>query len=406
MNFIKPFIGTLMCVIGIGILLMVVYKWVTSPMDEDETEITVASEPIPLADRLYGNEKDELIRKNKDYADELSDESYMLNHNIRAKEGAGTGTVTLTFAGDILFDEEYAVMATLQQNGGQLVNGISADLLQMMNDSDIMMINNEFPYSLQGSPTGGKQFTFRAHPNTVRYLDDMGVDIVSLANNHAYDYGPEALLDTLMVLDDAGINYIGAGGNIEEASRPIYYIVNNIKIGFVAATQIEQTDYPDTKEATETTPGVFRCWDGAKLLAQVKEARNECDFLVAFVHWGKENETELHWAEEKQARELADAGVDLIVGAHPHCLQKIDKMHGIPVVYSLGNFWFNSKTVDTGLLQVTMNREGIQKLQFIPAQQNNCRTSLLQGEEKQRVIGFMRSISPNVHIDDDGYVTW
>ena len=89
-------------------------------------------------------------------------------------------------------------------------------------------------------------------------MGEMGVDLVSLANNHAYDYGEQAFLDTMDILREAGITYMGAGRDLNEARRPVYYIINNMKIAFVAATQIERLDNPDTRGATETSAGVFR----------------------------------------------------------------------------------------------------------------------------------------------------
>lgn len=88
-------------------------------------------------------------------------------------------------------------MASLLQRAGGIHDSISEDLMDEMRNADIMMINNEFPYSSRGIPTEGKQFTFRARPESASILEEMGVDIVSLANNHAYDYGEEAFLDTM-----------------------------------------------------------------------------------------------------------------------------------------------------------------------------------------------------------------
>ena len=230
------------------------------------------------------------------------------------------------------------------------------------------------------------------------------MDLVSLANNHAYDYGETAFLDTMDTLAQAGIAYVGAGRNLQEARRPVYYIINNMKIAFVAATQIERLDNPDTKGATDTSAGVFRCWNGDNLLETVREARQNSDFVIVFLHWGTENQDTIDWAQEKQAPEVAEAGADLIIGAHPHCLQQISMVNGVPVVYSLGNFWFNSKTVDTGMVKVVLNENGLQSLQFIPCLQSGCKTSLVQGEEKRRILNYMRGLSGSVQIDDDGYV--
>ncbi len=83
--------------------------------------------------------------------------------------------------------------------------------------------------------------------------------------------------------------FVGAGVNLEEASAPVYFIVNDIKIAFVSATQIERLDNPDTKGATESTPGVFRCWNVEKLLRTVEKAKTESDFVIVYIHWGTEN---------------------------------------------------------------------------------------------------------------------
>ena len=356
---------------------------------------------------LQAEEKEqieEILKANDKYTDILKNPDYMAENNIYAKEANEPSQVSIAFAGDILFDANYAIMTRVVQNGGGIANGIDSALLEEMRRADIMVVNNEFSYSDRGTPTPEKQFTFRAKPSTVSYLGEMGVDLVSLANNHAYDYGEDAFLDTMDVLWEAGIAYMGAGRNLQEARRPVYYIINNMKIAFVAATQIERLDNPDTKGATDTSAGVFRCWNGDDLLETVREAGANSDFVIAFLHWGTENSEEIDWAQEKQASEVVAAGADLIIGAHPHCLQQISMVNGVPVVYSLGNFWFNSREVDTGIVRVVLNENGLQSLQFIPCLQSNCRTSLVQGEEKDRILNYMRGLSGDVQIDDDGYI--
>lgn len=404
-DFFRPFVITFSVVLVIGVWLMVAYTWIIAPTRlKDYSHFQLTKETVAYGD--VETQINEIIDANADYWDILNDPEYMAEHNIYAKDAKEPEQVTITFAGDILFDERYAVMSTMIQNGGDISSAIAPDLIEEMKSADIMMINNEFPYSDRGTPTEGKQFTFRAKPSYVSYLDDLGVDLVALANNHAYDYGEDAFLDTMTALEDAGITYVGAGHDLEEARRPVYYIIDNMKIAFVAATQIEKSDYPDTKGATETSAGVFRCWNGDDLIETVKEAKENSDFVIVYLHWGTENAEEIDWAQEKQAPEVAEAGADLIIGDHPHCLQKIDVVQGVPVIYSLGNFWFNSKTVDTGMVKVTLNRDGLQSCRFIPCLQSGCKTSLLQGEEKERLLNYMRNISGSVQIDEDGYVTW
>lgn len=417
-NFIMPFFLTLILIVSAGVFMMLGWLYLhkqEEPAEEKypKTQETKPAEPVEEKDgekrdeEEDGSETEEAAETPVDdsrYADVLQDEAYMAEHNIYAKEAFSEEYVTLLFAGDILFDPSYSVMAKVLQNGGDIGNGIAPDLIGEMQSADIMMLNNEFAYSDRGAPTPEKQFTFRARPDSVAYLTDMGVDIVSLANNHAYDYGEQALLDSLQILQAEGIPYVGAGVNEQEASAPVYFIINDMKIAFISATQIERLDNPDTKGATETSPGVFRCFNGEKLMQTVAQAKEESDFVVVYIHWGTENQEETDWLQNKQAPELVEAGADLIIGDHPHILQRIEIIDGVPVIYSLGNFWFNSKPLDTGMVKVTISEEGLQSFQFIPCQQVNCRTSMLEGEEKSRVLGEMRRMSGNVQIDEDGYV--
>lgn len=347
----------------------------------------------------------ELLRENPRYGAVLEDEEYMAQHRIHAWEAASKDEVTFCFTGDLLFDDEYAVMATLLNRGGNLENGISEDLLSLMREADITVVNNEFPYTDRGIPTEGKAFTFRAATGTVEYLHEMGADVAVIANNHIYDYGQQGLLDTLDTLEQASVHAIGAGRNLEEASSPVYFIVNDRKIALIAATQIERLDNPDTRGATQDSAGVFRCWNPEKLYEVVAQAKAESDFVIVCMHWGTENESEPDWAQEEQAPMLAEAGADLIVGDHPHCLQGITYYGDTPVFYSLGNFWFNSKTVDTGLLKVTFGSEGLISLQFVPAIQSDCRVNPAYGSEKERILSQLRTLSPSVRIDEDGMIS-
>ncbi len=411
-KFIRPFCITLIVVVTIGLFAMFSYLWIIEPArPKDPSHFQLARRKLeqdvvgPGIVREDEQEQiNEILNSNNKYTDILNDSNYMEQNNIYAKEAGDSAQVSIAFAGDILFDTNYAIMSKVLQSGGDIAGGIAPSLLSEMKSVDIMVLNNEFPYSDRGTPMPEKQFTFRAKPAAVSYLGDMGVDLVSLANNHAYDYGEQAFLDTMDVLREAGITYMGAGRDLEEARRPVYYIINNMKIAFVAATQIERLDNPDTKGATETSAGVFRCWNGENLLAAVREAKENSDFVIVFLHWGTENTETIDWAQEKQAPEVVEAGADLIIGAHPHCLQPISIINGVPVVYSLGNFWFNSKTVDTGMVKVILDENGLKSLQFVPCLQSGCTTSLVQGEEKNRILDYMRELSTGVQIDEDGYI--
>ena len=320
---------------------------------------------------------------------------------------AEEGEVSLAFTGDILLDPGYAIYTAYRNRGGALDKCISSDLLEEMRAADVLMVNNEFPFSDRGTPAANKTYTFRAAPSSVEILKEMGVDIAGVANNHAFDWGMDAFLDTMDILEDADIPYVGGGHNISEAARPIYLYAADMKIAIVAATQIERMGNPHSISATEDSAGMLRCWPSAdKLVEVLKEAKENSDYVILFIHWGTEREVDPDWCQNQQVPELTATGVDLIIGSHPHILQPISVANGVPIVYSTGNFWFNSKSLDSCLIEVKLSDGGLKSLRFIPCLQAGSAVKMLHEGEAARLIEYMRSISPNVSIDDDGYVTW
>lgn len=405
---VPVFWTTLCIVLFVGTVGILILK-VLSPKGE-HAEVFMAS-----AERQeqHLNPEEEVIREEETkaedaapsrYAGELSDQEYMKEHNIFAWEASRDDVVTLGFIGDFLLDDEYAIMANLLRRGGTIDQGISEPLITQMLGVDILVANNEFPFTDRGIPTEGKTYTFRADTKAAAYLHDMGVDVAVLANNHIYDFGEVGLLDTLETLENAGIPKVGAGRNLEEASAPLYFIVNDMKIAVVAATQIERLDNPDTKGATENSPGVFRCLNPDRLCETVRKAKENSDFVIVYIHWGTENQSDPDWAQLDQAPKIAEAGADLIIGDHPHCLQGITYFGETPVIYSMGNFWFNSKTMDTGMVQVKIGQEGLESFQFVPAIQSDSKVDLAYGADKDRILAYMRELSPGVSIDEEGFV--
>ncbi len=395
--------------LGVGAIYLVSMKnRKEAPEPEVQQDTGVAAEIYEIdyeAEEQAAEPEPEEPVDDSRYGSILKDEEYCRDYRIYAADAAFDDEISLLFAGDISFADGYANMETLKGKGGEIAWAFDDDTMEIMRSADIFMVNNEFTYSNRGTPTEDKAFTFRGHPEYVRYLSDMGVDIVSLANNHTYDYGEVSLLDTLDTLEGADVPYVGAGRNIDEAIKPVYYIVNDVKIAFVSATQIERLDNPDTKGATADSPGTFRCWNNDRIYEVIADAAANSDYVVAYIHWGTENEVNTDWAQDRMAPKLEEAGADLIIGDHPHILQKLDYINDTPVIYSLGNYWFNSKTLDTGLLEVTLDLDGhTNTVRFIPAIQSGCRTHVVSGDESARILNAMREISPHVSIDADGYV--
>lgn len=256
----------------------------------------------------------------------------------------------------------------------------------------------------RGTPLKGKFYTFRAKPERMSILQEMGTDIVSLANNHVYDYGPDALYDTADLLEKAGIPYVGGGRNIEEAKRPVYMIVNGIKIGFVGASNGERNKY--TPQATESTPGILRAYDTTEYNEVIQNASKECDYLIAYIHWGTEDSNYLNEDQQRWGREFLASGADIVIGGHPHVLQGIEYVDGKPIIYSLGDFWFNHETKYTGLLKLNINLDGLQEMSFVPCLQTGFTTQYLSEPEKQqKLYEFLEELSPNSKIDENGVIS-
>lgn len=318
--------------------------------------------------------------------------------------------IMLSFAGDICFDESCAVMQDYIGHGEKLKYNIAPELLGLMQEADVCWINNEFSYSDRGAPLENKMYTFRAEPKRAAMLKEMGVDIAGLANNHVYDYGPEAMEDTLDTLRQAGIAYVGAGKNLEEAMMPVYQEIDGKIIAYVAASRAEK--YKMTPQATESEAGILRCYDTELFLEEIRQAKEQADYVIALVHWGTEYSTKLEEVQMSTGRDYIDAGVDIVIGAHTHCLQGMEYYRGKPIIYSLGNFWFNNKSLDTMLLQVHLSGDGRNsaiapenvKVQVVPAKQEECRTRMLDGEEAEELFDYLEGISAGVVIDGDGMV--
>lgn len=125
--------------------------------------------------------------------------------------------VNLVFSGDILLSDH---VMNAYKNGG-IRSVLDSQFQSVIDESDIFMANEEFPFSTRGTPAEDKQFTFRAAPSLTFVFKELGIDIVTLANNHAMDYGTDALLDTCDTLDKVGIRRVGAGKNLDEAKAPV-----------------------------------------------------------------------------------------------------------------------------------------------------------------------------------------
>lgn len=334
--------------------------------------------------------------------------AYDKTYEINSLEGSD---IVLDFTGDLSLADGIATTTYMDQQMNGVEDCFSEDLLYEMKSADILMINNEFAFTNRGQALAGKAYTFRGNPGRVSLLDELGVDIVSLANNHVYDYDQTGLLDTLDTLNQANVPYVGAGVNLEEARKPVYFIVGGRKIAIVAATQIERTlNY--TKEATVDSPGVMKCLHPEAFCETIAEAKKNADYVIVFSHWGTEGNTYYGNDQVALARAFVEAGADVIIGGHTHCLQTVEYMDDVPVFYSLGNYWFSTTATmpsdyNTGIAQVRISPEGDLTTSFIPCVFSAGVTSMLSEDDKaySDIINTLNNQSNTAVIDEEGHIT-
>lgn len=328
---------------------------------------------------------------------EINPEDTQKEMETQTEEQSESEPTTLLFSGDI-----YMTDKLVARYGTEGISAYMSDeILSEMTGVDIFMANHEFPFSTRGTPMEGKKYTFRTNPENVQILKDMGVDIVTLANNHTLDFGTVALQDTFQTLDGAGILYAGAGDTKERAEALQIIEVNGQKFGFLAATRV----IPVTNWNVEyRQPGLFTTYDDTRLVECIKAAKEECDFLTVYVHWGVERVAYPEEYQKVMARHFVEAGADLIIGSHPHVLQGIEFIEEKPVFYSLGNYAFYQALEKTALVKVTVWPDGDVEYDLVPVSVVQGKNELLQGEKASAIYTYMNEISIRDYVDGTGKV--
>lgn len=309
------------------------------------------------------------------------------------EQPSDSSEAVLAFAGDVMFSEQS--VAAYDKNG--VLALADADMLSLMQEADLFMINEEFPFSLRGEAMEDKQYTFRTDPKYVSIFQELGVDLVTVANNHALDFGRDAFCDTLDTLKDADITCVGGGYNFTEASAPAVSTVHGQSFAIFAATRVSPSyDW----YATDSQPGLFQTYDPARLNAAIAEADALYDHVIVFVHWGIErNETPEDY-QRSLARGYIDAGADLIVGCHPHVLQGFEYYKGVPILYSLGNYLFGNRSDDTLLLLAVFSEDGSLAVRLHPCRRENGVLTSIQ--DPGSLYQHLTDLSFDVQVSPEG----
>ena len=309
-----------------------------------------------------------------------------------------TTSIRMMFTGDVYIGNY--VSSKYDQKGIQGI--ISDNLLEQLVSADLTMVNQEFPFSIRGEQMEDKQYTFRVDPKKVTLLEELGVDIVSLANNHTLDYGIDALKDTFTTLSENVIAYVGAGNNLEEAKKTQYFEIQGKTIAVLSASRVIPVS---NWAATSKSAGLFTTYDPTALLQEIEVARDIADAVVVYVHWGLEHKEYPESYQRTMGKQFIDAGADVVIGSHPHVLQGFEYYNGKLIAYSLGNFIFSETVKQTAMLSVEMDENNNFEFSVVPCSASNGKTSEFSDVlNNLSVYEYLSSISEGVSINESGYI--
>ena len=360
-------------------------------------------EKITAAETVAETASDIVLEMESETEFKTGSETDRLEENPEASDPVepADGSMTILFSGDVLLSDH--VLNAYSRAGG--ISGVlDQGYLSAIQFADYFAVNEEFPFSSRGTQAPDKQYTFRLAPEKVSLFKEMGIDAVTLANNHALDYGTDALLDTCEILDQADILHTGAGKDLDTAKQPVLFEKNGQRVALIGATRvIPKADWA----ATKGHPGMLSSYEVSvePLLAQIAECHASGDKVVVLIHWGIERDEMPQEYQRALARRYIDAGADLVIGSHPHVLQGIEYYKGKPIFYSLGNFVFGSSIPKTMLVQAAFTGDSL-SLQLIPGTSSGGYTRMLtDAESKTQFYQYMEGISFGVSVGEDGIVS-
>lgn len=221
-------------------------------------------------------------------------------------------------------------------------------LREVMKGADLRLANLEAPITRLDTTPVKKQYVLKQPPRaSLPILTAMGLDGVSLANNHVMDFGAQGLNDTKQALEEVGIQYAGAGGNRGKAQRAAFFRRKGVILGFLSFSNT----FPRSYWAGDTTPGTAYGYV-QEIERRVQSVSRRTDYVLVSFHWGTERDTTPKEYQSTLAHRAIDAGADVVFGHHPHTLQPVERYREGLIFYSLGNLFFTTLThnVEHGLL--------------------------------------------------------
>jgi len=306
------------------------------------------------------------------------------------------GEVRIAAVGDMMFSRR------VQINMDTLGYDIPLqDVSNYLYDFDITTGNLESPICDIGSPMD-KKYVFRANPRVIPELKKSGFDVLTIANNHAFDWGLDCFLRCKTLLNSTGIQTVGGGCNLEESLEPATLEINGLSFAFLGFNDT-RTNYIG-RNRPACTPAYDK-W----VFQAIDSTVEKCDYLIVHIHWGEEYYPYPTERQKKLAHSMIDRGVSLVIGHHPHRWEGVEFYRDGLIAYSLGNFLFDQNDLDnniSGILEVTFDEKGISNVEIKPVEMLTRPREVKFSEMRESFIfeGLLRescSIFPTEVIRED-----
>jgi poly-gamma-glutamate capsule biosynthesis protein CapA/YwtB (metallophosphatase superfamily) len=333
-------------------------------------------------------------------------------------------------------EEQVSLAAVGDLFVGELPDTTLDKVIPVLAEHDLRFCVLEGPVSDRGEPFPGKMSVHRSGTATIAPVKKAGFDIVTIANNHVLDLQRDAFHDTLEVLNEAGIKYVGGGKDIYEARKPVIIEKKGVRIAFLGYASF----YPRGFQATQTRSGIAQIRvnplyppphmdeeDLQHALSSIEELKSQADVVIVAYHWGISHTRTLTAYQKALAHQSIEAGADLVFGGHPHILQGIEVYKGKVICYSFGNFIFEwvksfadapwSHTIhETMLLTCLMDGNGLKGVYFRPVYIHSEGDHILAqpevvasgSDEFSSIYNTMRELSEplNTELSVDGDKIW
>ncbi len=298
------------------------------------------------------------------YVNDQIENDHLVIQNANAEESLERD-ITLLFVGDIQLSRAVGKKMLAKNDFVWPFQQIG----EYTSSFDLTFGNLESPISSEGKEVGNL-YSFRSDPRATEGLVFAGFDLVSLANNHVGDWGRGAMSDSLTVLGNEGIEYVGAGHSLSEARAPRVKEIHGVTFCFLGYSLIGS----ENVFATDELPGITgRVYDN--MIEDVQIAASDCEVVITSMHFGDEYQTMPNKLQRKWAEGAVDAGATLVIGHHPHVVQPVEKYKHGYIAYSLGNFifdqLFSEATKTGGMLEVVFKGTTIETINLVETYTTN-----------------------------------